>query len=318
MRSPRFGDSARAPATTRSAASAGMSASGAAGRRGLDRLLHVDQREAAPALGLDDAHQGGVAQEAQGAAALHPVGGIDQAAPPTSSSRALQLQDEPAHRLLAEERRRGRPAPSSASAQNLLPERDGGLDVLEALVGEVLPAPAQRPTPDGADGVGLGRRRVLARWPRQPQRVAADHLLQHPRGGDARQVGAAGRAGERQAEPDEVVRGVADHGLVEVADLDVDAPVGVGERAEIAEVAVAADPDRRALRQGAARQSVQPFVELSRCCPAHRRGRTAPSSASAAAPAPPPARRDRSFSSRAFRPPARAPDRPQLAAPSNV
>lgn len=42
---------------------------------------------------------------------------------------------------------------------------------------------------------------------------------------------------------------VTDHGLVEVADLDLDFTLGVRNRAQIANVAVATDPDRGALRQ---------------------------------------------------------------------
>ena len=58
------------------------------------------------------------------------------------------------------------------------------------------------------------------------------------------------------------MRGVADDGLVEVADLDFDLAVGVGYRAEVADVAVAADPDGRALRELVAGAGLEPFVEL--------------------------------------------------------
>ena len=56
---------------------------------------------------------------------------------------------------------------------------------------------------------------------REREFVAPDHLLDHAGGGDARQVGATGGGGERQAEADQVVGGIADYGLVEIADLDL-------------------------------------------------------------------------------------------------
>ena len=74
----------------------------------------------------------------------------------------------------------------------------------------------------------------------------------------------AGSAATGQAQADQVVRRVADHGLVEVADLDLDAALRVGDRAEVAQVAVAADPDRRARGQRLGRLRLQPFVELAR------------------------------------------------------
>ena len=39
------------------------------------------------------------------------------------------------------------------------------------------------------------------------------------------------------------MRGIADHGVVEIADLDVDAALYVGDRTQVADVAVAANPD---------------------------------------------------------------------------
>ena len=57
--------------------------------------------------------------------------------------------------------------------------------------------------------------------------------------------------------------GIADDGLVEVADLDRDPALGVGQRAEIAKVAVPADPHRRTLGDLALAR-LQPLVELDR------------------------------------------------------
>jgi hypothetical protein len=92
--------------------------------------------------------------------------------------------------------------------------------------------------------------------------VALYHLLQHKGGGNSGKVRAAGGGGKREAEANQVVDGVADDGLVEVADLDFDLAVGVGYGAEVPDVAVATDPDGRALRQLVTGAGPQPFVEL--------------------------------------------------------
>ncbi len=94
--------------------------------------------------------------------------------------------------------------------------------------------------------------------------IALDHLLHHEGGGDAGQVGAAGGGGEREAEADEIVGRVADDGLVEVADLDFDLAVGVGDGAEVADVAVPADPDGWTLGKLCGRVCFEPLVELKR------------------------------------------------------
>jgi hypothetical protein len=60
------------------------------------------------------------------------------------------------------------------------------------------------------------------------------------------------------------VSGVADDGLIEVANLDLDAAVGAGYRAEIADVTVPADPDERALGDGALAGVGEPLVKLNR------------------------------------------------------
>src|SRR5665213_2227253 len=56
--------------------------------------------------------------------------------------------------------------------------------------------------------------------------------------------------------------GIADHGLVEIANLNGDASVDAGDGAEIAGMTVAADPHRRTLRQRAALLHLKPFIEL--------------------------------------------------------
>ena len=60
---------------------------------------------------------------------------------------------------------------------------------------------------------------------------------------------------------------VADHSLVEIADLNGQGAVGAGDRTKIADVAVAADPDRRTVGQRDAIPGAEPLVELRRAAP---------------------------------------------------
>lgn len=111
----------------------------------------------------------------------------------------------------------------------------------------MLPTAAQRLATDTAHDVGLRTGvttgRILHRC-----RIAIDHLLDHPGGRDARQVGATGRGSKRQAETNKVVGGIADDGLVKIADLDFDTAVAVRKRTEVSKMAIATNPDSRPLR----------------------------------------------------------------------
>ena len=60
------------------------------------------------------------------------------------------------------------------------------------------------------------------------------------------------------------MRGVSDNALVQIADLNCDLTVGVSERAEIPEMTITANPDRRAFRNVAAIRCAEPFVEFVR------------------------------------------------------
>jgi hypothetical protein len=77
-----------------------------------------------------------------------------------------------------------------------------------------------------------------------------------------RQVRAARRRRQRQSETDQVVRGIADHGLIEIADLDIDLAVDIGQRTQITDMAISANPDWRALRHLAIIRGGKPLVEL--------------------------------------------------------
>ena len=112
-------------------------------------------------------------------------------------------------------------------------QRDGGLGVADAVARQVLPGPADGLLHDQVHGFGRGVVRLGII--REGGLVAGHHLLQHVDGDDARQVRPAGGAGQGQAQADQVVRGVADHALVEVADLYLHPAVAVRHRAEVAD-----------------------------------------------------------------------------------
>jgi hypothetical protein len=116
----------------------------------------------------------------------------------------------------------------------------------------------------------------------EPRLIAQHDVFDHLRGRDAGKVAAARGHGEREGEPDDVVGGIADDRLVEVADFDFDAAIGAGYGAEIADVAVAADPDG-GLGDRVFCGRGQATRRTGWCCRGHRRGRCAPSCDGAAA-----------------------------------
>jgi hypothetical protein len=56
---------------------------------------------------------------------------------------------------------------------------------------------------------------------------------------------------------------IADYGLIEVADRDSNSAVGVRNRTEIPEVAITANPNRRALRDSFSARGVEPPIKLN-------------------------------------------------------
>src|SRR5438045_2182888 len=89
-------------------------------------------------------------------------------------------------------------------------------------------------------------------------------MLEHFRYYHARQIRSACRHGKRQAEADQIVRGIADDGLVHVTDQNGDSIVRVGEGAEIAKMAVTANPDWRTLGDVSAIRFAEPLVKFRR------------------------------------------------------
>jgi hypothetical protein len=232
-------------------------------RRG-DGFLHIHQTmPLGPAV--VHAHQHGEAQPAERAAALAPVGGVDQAHRRVAVARPQRRGETPD--ILALEQRFERVPLVARQRPEALAERDGRLGALDPLVRQVLPGPpgrlshhqlhgARHVVAGGSLALGVGERRL----------VAIDHMLENMRRRHAGKVGAARRHGQRQSEADDVVGGVADHRLVEVANLDGQRTAGAGDRAQIADVAVAADPHRRSLGQRRVR-AAQPLVEFCRAAP---------------------------------------------------
>ena len=132
--------------------------------------------------------------------------------------------------------------------------------VFDAVAGKILPGALHRTAHPRLDLGGARWRCVGLVF--ECLFVAHHHFFEHPRGGHARQIGAAGGSGQGQCQAHQVVGRIADHRLVEVADMHVDTALGVPGGAQVAGVAVAADPDRRAMGQTSARLAVQPLVEL--------------------------------------------------------
>ena len=112
----------------------------------------------------------------------------------------------------------------------------------------MVPFAPQRLTANAGNRDGLFRRLVVVERA-QSDGVAFEDAFDDPRGRRAGEIRTPRRACQRQGQPDDVMRGIADRRLIEIPDLDVDVPVLIGDRAEIADVAVAADPHRRPLRQ---------------------------------------------------------------------
>src|SRR5580704_18531640 len=54
---------------------------------------------------------------------------------------------------------------------------------------------------------------------KQAALVAGDELFQYPCSRHPRQVGSAGCRSQRQAEADQIMRGISDHGLIKISDL---------------------------------------------------------------------------------------------------
>jgi hypothetical protein len=68
--------------------------------------------------------------------------------------------------------------------------------------------------------------------------VPLHHLLDHLGRGHTRQVRAAGGRRQRQSQADQIVRRIADYRLIEIADLDIDLAVSIGQGTQISDMAI--------------------------------------------------------------------------------
>jgi hypothetical protein len=78
-----------------------------------------------------------------------------------------------------------------------------------------------------------------------------------------RKVRNNGCCGEGETEPNQIVGGIASHGLIKVADFDFELAVGVGNGAKVADMTVPADPNLGPLGDRG-RALFKPFVKLGR------------------------------------------------------
>jgi len=142
----------------------------------------------------------------------------------------------------------------------MLAQRNGRSGAFDALARQVFPGARHGAAHARLD---LGRtRRHLVGFVLEGLFIAHHHLFKHACGGDARQVRAARGGGQGQGQAHQVVGRVADHRLVKVTDVHIDAALGIPGGPQVASVAVAADPDRRAMGQAPAGVALQPLVEL--------------------------------------------------------
>src|SRR6516225_1748356 len=104
------------------------------------------------------------------------------------------------------------------SVQKSLPERDRGLYVLDPLLSQLPPLAVNRAVEDLADQFRpVVLFHLTAESSGQRPFVTVHHFFEHPGGRHARQIGSSGRRRQRQRQPDEVVDGISDDGLIEIA-----------------------------------------------------------------------------------------------------
>jgi hypothetical protein len=93
--------------------------------------------------------------------------------------------------------------------------------------------------------------------------VLGDHRFKNFGDGQTRKVRNNGCCGEGETEPNQIVGGIASHGLIKVADFDFELAVGVGNGAKVADMTVPADPNLGPLGDRG-RALFKPFVKLGR------------------------------------------------------
>jgi hypothetical protein len=110
--------------------------------------------------------------------------------------------------------------------------------------------------------------------------VPLHYLLEHLGRGHARLIRAACGRPQRQSEADEIVRGITNYRLIEIANLDIDRAVGIGYGTQISDMAIPACPNRRALRYLAAIGGRQAIRRTFAYFLGHKHAQSRPSSGS--------------------------------------
>src|SRR6516225_3631493 len=141
-------------------------------------------------------------------------------------------------------------------------QRNRRAGVFEAFPGETFPRPSYGPFHDDSDGFGLLV--MVYNLPLEGLFVPFHHRLDHLRRRHAGQIRAAGGGCERQPETDQVMSGIADHSLIKISDLDVDAAFGIRERSQIADMTVPANPHRRSIGHHPTSRRFKPLVKFER------------------------------------------------------
>src|ERR1700691_1744371 len=224
-------------------------------------FLDIDQAKTlAVFLLFADAQQYGKPQSSQGAAALHPVGGIHDSHL-IMFVAVFKRRDEVAHFRkfkyaldLFLFRWRDRPEP--LTHWNLRSH------VFNTLFGQMVPSPLQGAFQHAPHGCRHGTLSWV--FPRigKDTFISFHHLFEHERGRHAWQILSPDSSCQREPEANEIVDRVSDNGLVQVPDSNLHPALGVGDWTQISQMAIAADPDGRTLRQGPGYGRTQPFVKL--------------------------------------------------------
>ena len=211
-------------------------------RGGSHGFFNVDQAQPVTFLAsVADAHQHSEAKAAERTATFSPVRGIHDC-----DRRIVGTGAEAGHQA-AHVRTRKEPMDRGAFRSREWPKRFAmryiRRDTADSFISEESPGTIHRTPHDEPNG-GRPRTALVATTRRKCAAIPRDDRFEHAGRGDTRQIGAPDRSRERQRKANQVVRRIADDGLVEVPDLYFDPAVGVRHRAEIANVTVSADPDR--------------------------------------------------------------------------
>ena len=190
-------------------------------------------------VAVDDVHEHGGTPQPQRAAALDPVGRVDERigrVVGACSSSVTSVRIARASRAASMPRvpggERPEPRPIGSAGDSPPPSRSSNSFFHVRLIARFITT----------GSVAAGPPIHLGRFAGECVLVAGDQILGHARRRHARKIGAARRHRQRQRESHDVVGGVADHRLIEVAQLDHGLPRLVPDRSEVADVAITADP----------------------------------------------------------------------------